>query len=186
MSYWHQVNEIAMHEDVKSVLDVGPGTDFLKSNLKVFRPEIKYVSLDFAKDVSPDIVGEVTNIPSQEGSYDLVSAFQVLEHIKFSDFELALSEISRVTKKYAVISLPDSSPTVFFQLKIPMIPLIKFAFKIPFYKKHEFNGQHYWEVGKAGYSNKSILSIMSKHFDIKKHFVPFENQYHRFYILEKK
>ena len=57
------------------------------------------------------------------------------------------------------------------------------SFKLPLPIKHKFNGQHYWEIGKKGYSTKKIRKIIKKYFKIQKEFIPFENQYHHFYIL---
>lgn len=186
MSYWHQANEISSRSDIGAVLDVGPGTNFLADVLKIHRPDIKYSTLDIAEDVAPDYVGSVTAIPLQDKSFDAVCAFQVLEHIKFEDFEIALNEIKRVTKKYAFISLPHFGPSVEFQLKFPFLPRVKVAFKIPFYQKHSFGGQHYWEIGKRGYSTRVVRKLIAEHFDIIDEYVPFENQYHRFFILKVK
>lgn len=184
VSYWHQTKEISSRKDITKVLDIGPGTDFLSLNLKINRQDIEYKTLDIADDIKPDFTGSVTNIPLPDNSFDAVCAFQVLEHINFSDFEKALQEMKRVSKKYVFISLPHFGPSFELQLKIPLIPRIKISSKIPWPRKHFFGGQHYWEIGKKGYSPKKIRSIIESNFNIIDEYVPFENQYHRFYILE--
>lgn len=184
-SLWYQLNEIISRKEISSVLDIGPGSKFLKTNLELFRPDISYQSLDIAADQNPDIVGSVTDIPLDDKAVDLITAFQVLEHIEFSDFETALKELKRVTKKYVFISLPHNQPSFDFECKLPGIKRFKFAYKFPFLAKHEFNGQHYWEVGKKGYGAKKITAIFKKHFRVLSEYVPHENQYHHFYILEK-
>lgn len=186
MSYWYQTKEIVGRQDIKSILDVGPGTTMLENILKTHRPDVSYTTLDLAEDVKPDIFGSVTKIPLEDNSYDAVSAFQILEHIEFSDFETALSELKRVSRKYVFISLPHFGPSIEFWIKLPFFKRIKLSLKVPYPMKHVFGGQHYWEVGKNGYSAKKIRKIMSKHFDIVDEYVPFENQYHHFYILEIK
>lgn len=183
ISYYYQTKEIVKREDIMNVLDIGPGTSFLKDILKIHRPDISYKTLDIAADLDSDFQGSVTAIPTQAKSFDAVCAFQVLEHIEFSDFEKALLEMKRVSRKYVFISLPHFGPSIEFLMKIPFIPRVRFALKIPFYKKHSFQGQHYWEVGKMGYSAKKIRLILDKHFKFIDEYVPFENQYHRFYIL---
>lgn len=185
MSYWYQTNEITSRPDIKSVLDIGPGTNFLRNVVNIVRPDIEYKTLDIAADVKPDFVGGVTEIPLTENSYDLVSAFQVLEHLEFSDFEKALQEMKRVSKKYVFISLPHFGPQLTFSCKMPFLSKIQFAFKIPWPKELVFNGQHYWEIGRKGYSTKRIREVMKKYFILKNEYVPFENQYHRFFVLEK-
>jgi ubiquinone/menaquinone biosynthesis C-methylase UbiE len=142
--------------------------------------------MDIDADLNPSLVGSVTHIPQADASHDLVCAFQVLEHIQFEDFETGLEEMKRVSKKYVFISLPHNVPSIDFQLKVPLLKRFSFALKIPYGQKHVFKGQHYWEVGKRGYSAKKIFSILAQHFDVLDEYVPLENQYHHFYILQKK
>lgn len=185
MSYYHQVYELARRKDINSVLDIGPGTTFLKSVLHIHRPTLTYKSIDVAQDVNPDFIGSVTKLPFSDEQFDVVCAFQVLEHIKFEDFELALEEMNRVSARYVFLSLPHFGPSFELWIKIPFVKRFKFACKIPFPKKHRFNGQHYWEIGKKNYNARSIKRILKKHFILLDEYVPFENQYHHFYILEK-
>ena len=186
MSYWYQTKEISSKADITSVLDVGPGTTFMHDILKIHRPDIEYKTLDIAQDIQPDFIGEVTAIPLPDDSYDAVTAFQVLEHIQFSDFEPALLEMRRISRKYVFLSLPHFGTSIELQFRIPPFKRVQFFFKIPRPKTHVFGGQHYWEIGKKGYSPKKIRDIMQKHFIILNEYVPFENQYHHFYIMEKK
>ncbi len=185
MSYWYQTKEISQRKDILTVLDVGPGTTFLKDVLRVHRPDIAYTTVDVAEDVLPDVIGSVTKLPFADNSFDAVCTFQVLEHIAFSDFEIALKEMKRVSKKYVFVSLPHFGPSFEFWFKIPFIKRIKLSFKVPFRKNHVFGGQHYWEIGKRGYSPRKIRQILQKYFNIVSEYVPFENQYHHFYIMEK-
>ena len=186
MSLWYQLNEVVPRSDITKLLDVGPGSTFFKDALQSFRSDLQYESLDIASDVQPDHIGSVTSIPLPDGSYDAVCAFQVLEHIQFTDVETALLEMSRVSKKYIFISLPHNVPSFDFQIKFPGLKRWTIAVKQPFGRRHTFAGQHYWEVGKRGYSAKKIKSIFAQHFTIIADYVPFENQYHHFYILQKK
>lgn len=186
MSYWYQTEEISKRPDIISLLDVGPGTTFMQDVLRIHRPDISYKTLDIAEDLHPDVIGGVTNIPLPDASFDLVSAFQVLEHIKFDDVETALLEMKRVSKKYVFVSLPHFGPSVEFLLKLPFLKRMRCSFKIPYAPEHVFRGQHYWEIGKAEYSTKRIRTLMAKHFTILDEYVPFENQYHHFFIMQKK
>jgi ubiquinone/menaquinone biosynthesis C-methylase UbiE len=185
MSFWYQTKAVVERPDITTMLDVGAGTDFLRTLLSAHRPDVTYQTLDIAADLQPDVVGSVTSIPLPDNSFDAVSAFQVLEHIEFSDFEPALLEMKRVSKKYIFISLPHSAPTFDFQLKVPGFKRLSFYFRFPWHRKHVFKGQHYWEIGKKGYSAKKILAILEKHFTVMDQFSPMENLYHQFYILEK-
>lgn len=182
-SYYHQINE-SLKLEPKNILEIGAGDKFFGNYIKS-NTGIEYKNLDIANDLNPDTLGSVDDMPVADNSFDLVCAFEVLEHLPFEKFEKCLNELKRVSKKYIVISLPHFGPPVKFLIKLPFLPKISFAFKIPFARKHTFNGQHYWEIGKRGYSSRAIRGILKKYFVVEKEFVPFENQYHRFYILTK-
>lgn len=182
-SYYYQLREI-LEQRPSSVLEVGVGDGVVKQYL-LNNTNVTYKSLDIAEDLDPDIVGSVENIPLLDDSVDIVVAYEVLEHLPFEKFEKTLSELKRVSRNTVIISLPHFGPPVKFSFKIPFLPEIRFAFKIPFPKKHVFNGEHYWEIGKRGYSVRKIRSLIKKCFIIQKEFIPFENQYHHFFILSR-
>jgi ubiquinone/menaquinone biosynthesis C-methylase UbiE len=183
-SYFYQLREV-LSVSPANILEVGVGDgvlrDYIRNNTK-----IEYTSIDVAEDLNPDALGSVTAMPFADRSFDAVVAYEILEHIPFEELPQALAEIKRVSRKYVVLSLPHFGPPVKFCLKLPFLPEIKLAFKLPYPKKHVFNGQHYWEIGKKGYSPAKIRQTISEHFDILKEFVPWENQYHHFFVLEKK
>jgi SAM-dependent methyltransferase len=182
-SYYYQLRETFALKP-GSVLEIGAG-DYVYKNYLTHNSSVTYKSLDIAEDLKPDIIGSIDNMPVPDQSYDLVVAFEVLEHMPFERFEKNISEIHRVSKKNAIISLPHFGPPVKLNFKLPFLPEIKYAFKIPFPKKHVFNGQHYWEIGKKDYPVKLVREKIQKYFHIKKEFIPYENQYHHFFVLEK-
>lgn len=182
-SYWHQLEETLSFKPT-SVLEIGAGSNIIGPILS--KEGILYRTLDIAEDLEPDFVGSVDAMPVTDASYDIVCAFEILEHLPFEKFEQSVKEIHRVAKTGAVISLPHFGPPVKFLIKIPFLPEIKFAWKVPYPRAHVFNGQHYWEIGKHGYPVHRIRAVLEKYFTVTKEFVPFENQYHHFFILVKK
>lgn len=181
VSYYFQLKEVLAFNP-KSVLEVGVGDrvfgDYIKNNTI-----IRYTSVDVAKDLRPDVVADVTALPFKNGEFDVSCAFEVLEHIHFESFEKAIREISRVSKRAVIISLPHFGPSCEFAFKIPFVKRIKIAFKLPIHPKHVWNGEHYFEIGKKGYEIDKIRDILKKHFVIVNDFIPFENQYHHFFVL---
>ena len=182
-SYWYQLDEILKLKPT-SVLEIGVGTNVFGSYLKR-NTDIKYFSMDIADDLHPDIFGNIEKIPLENNSIDVVCVFEVLEHLPFEKFENVLKELKRVSKNYVVISLPHFGPMIKFSFKLPFLKEIKIAFKIPYYLEHKFNGQHYWGIGKKGYSSGMIKEVMNTvGYKIVKDFIPYENSYHHFYILD--
>ena len=182
ISYWHQINEVLKLKP-EDVLEIGIGNRTVSDCLKKHGLNVK--TLDIDKNRNPDIIGNVESMSLKNNSFDLILCAEVLEHLPFEKFEQCLSELRRVSKRNVVLSLPHFGPPIKISFKIPFIKEIKIAFKIPYSPKHKIGGVHYWEIGKKGYSSRKIRNIIKRYFKIKKEFIPFENQYHHFYILEK-
>ncbi len=180
-SYYHQLEEIVATKPT-SVLEIGAGDETVKRYMQKLGVG-KYVTMDIADDLAPDIKGSITAIPLEDKSFDTVCAFEVLEHIPFEEVSQALSELARVAKKYVLVSVPHFGPPVRVQIKIPFLPQLTLFKKIPFPKTHVFNGQHYWELGKKGYPVRRLRELMRDTFSIEKEFVPDDNAYHHFFVL---
>jgi hypothetical protein len=181
VSYYWQLKEV-LAQKPSSVLEVGVGDrvfgSFIKNNTTV-----SYTSLDVALDLHPDVAGSILKIPFADKSFDVACAFEVLEHLPFKDFDTAVGELVRVARTHVVISIPHFGPTFSFSLKIPFLPQMRFAVKIPFPKRHPFNGQHYWEAGKRGYPISLIREKLSSRGELVRDFVPFGSPYHHFFVL---
>jgi len=182
-SYYFQIREILALQPA-SMLEVGTGDGFLGRFVKS-ATGIAYHSLDIASDLEPEIVGSVEAIPLRDGAVDVVVAFEVLEHLPFEGFVPALREMRRVTRSHVFISLPHFGPRPKVALKVPGMRELRLAAKLPFPRAHTFHGQHYWEIGKRGYSVGRIRSVLRGMFAIQKDFLPFETQYHHFFLLRK-
>ncbi len=182
-SYYYQLKEV-LKCNPKSILEVGVG-DKVFGNYVKENTNIKYASLDIAKDLHPDIIGSVFDIPCGDGAYDVVCCFEVLEHVSYSDVQKALSELTRVAKKAVIISVPHFGPRTQFFLKLPFLPEIKFALKVPWKREHIFNGEHHWELGKKDFPADNFKKLVRKYGKIVNDFIPFENQFHHFYVIYK-
>lgn len=73
------------------------------------------------------------------------------------------------------------------KIRLPYFKIIKWQIKFSLFPiKHAFDGQHYWEIGKAGYGLNRVKNIILKSgFKIKKDYIAFEFPYHHFFVLEK-
>ena len=181
-SYWHQIDEV-LKLNPGRVLEIGVGNSTTSNYLKSLG--VNLITMDIDEKLGSDVKGNILEMPFKDNVFDIILCAEVLEHLPFNDFEKGLAELNRVTKKYVVLSLPHFGPTIKFSFKIPFIMEKKVAFKVLFPKKHKFNCEHYWEIGKRGYPFKKNKGVIEKYFKIQKKFIPFENQYHHFFILEK-
>lgn len=181
-SYFYQMESIFKIQP-KNVLEIGSGVGVIK---KLIPQSIKYIDVDISKELSPEIVASVEHLPFRESSFEMVCCFQVLEHLPFDKFPALLEELKRVSLKYVYISLPFANHKFMIDIYLPRIKNITIDLLIPmFYRKHNFDGQHYWEIGKKGYPGKRIKNIIKEKFKIISTFTPKENFFHTFYLLEK-
>jgi SAM-dependent methyltransferase len=184
-SYWHQIAEIAELQP-GSVLEVGPGNGLVASYLRA--RGLGVTTLDIDGRLRPDVVGSIRAIPFPDQTFHSVVAFEVLEHLPYADFVLALAELHRVAKKYAVVSLPDSNRVYRCSIQVPRLGEMKRLVPLPRLRPpaHRFDGQHHWEIGKAGYGLRRVVSSIDRSgFRLLKTFRVFEMPYHRFFVLGK-
>lgn len=185
ISYWHQIHEIVSHEP-QSILEIGIGNGLVSNYLKYIGYNI--VTIDIDRRLHPNIAGSVLNTPFQANSFDLVACFEVLEHIPYDKFTQALSELHRITSGYVILSVPDCTSVYPVYIHIPKLGALRTLIPIPRLKapRHEFDGEHYWEIGKEGYSIETITEkIKNTGFEITKTYRVFEIPYHHFFVLNK-
>ncbi len=182
ISYFYQF-DLIRQTGAKTVLEVGIGNGTLANYLK--SNGIDVTTCDFDKSLQPDKVGDIRNLPFKNEEFDVVVAFEVLEHLPFEDFVLAISELHRVSKKYVIISIPYSS--LFFEMTFNSPRFLKrIHLHIPyFFLKPQKSMHHCWEMGRKGYSAGRIRRVLSKWFKITKEVRPYMNVSHHFFVLEK-
>ncbi len=185
ISYWHQINEINTRKP-RSVLEIGIGNGLTSYYLK--QRGIDITTLDIDRQLHPDIVGSILEIPFQDNSFDLIACFEVLEHIPYEKLPQALDELHRVSRRHVILSLPNCNRIYSLCFHIPMVGTLKRLIPLPRLRPlhHTFDGEHYWEIGKAGYPLQKILQdVKNAGFDIIKTYRVFEVPYHHFIVLNK-
>ncbi len=181
-SYYYQLKYIR-EINPERFLEIGTGTGILK---RLIPEEIKYFNVDIGKELNPDVIATVEHLPFRDDTFKLIGCFQVLEHLPFDKFSMLLEEIKRVSSKYILISLPYANHKFRLEITLPRSKRIDWKIIIPmFYKKHKFDGQHYWEIGKKNYPVKKIKAILKRKFKVMSIYTPAENTYHTFFLLEK-
>lgn len=190
ISYFYQI-DIIKECRPKKILEIGVGNKTVYNYLKQNSYDV--VSCDFDKSLRPDCVADARDTPFKEKSFDLILICEVLEHIPFDQIDKALGDLHRITKRYVIVSVPYASTTISCTLRFPLVEKIfgrKFLspfIRIPyFWKKIEFSGEHYWELGRKNYSINRVRKTFRKKFKIIKEVRPALNHYHHFFVLEKK
>jgi SAM-dependent methyltransferase len=191
ISYFYQVDlaQDLAGKDSK-ILEIGKGNGFFSDYMK--KNGYNVATCDFDKNLQPDIVADVRSLPLTDASFDLVTAFEVLEHLPFEDVPKALAELARVAKKRVILSLPYRSTGLEWVLKFPGIrtifgrPLLSLFLRIPL----KFGGikvsrQHFWEIDCWQWRLSKIRKLLRKNFRIVKEIRPPLNHYHLFFVLEK-
>lgn len=185
ISYWYQLTTIIKYKP-KNVLEVGIGNKIVSDLLKKFNCEVTTVDID--KELKPDYVASIENLPFPNNSFDIVCAFEILEHLPFKKFENSLKEMKRVSRNKIIFSIPDVQPSIYFCFKVTAVPRIKFQLNLPniIKRRHKFNGQHYWELNKEDTGFRKVKSIFNNlNLELIDHFRIKENPYHHFFILQK-
>jgi ubiquinone/menaquinone biosynthesis C-methylase UbiE len=182
-SVWHQIDEV-IRLNPRSVLEIGPGAGVFKNTAYLFG--VKVETLDLDPELMPDYVGSATALPFGDGTFDVVCAFQMLEHLPYESALVAFKEMARVSRKDIVISLPDSKAVWRYSLQVPKFGDFKFLFPKPFAKPrvHEFDGEHHWEVGKKDYSLEKVIADFSAVCPLASTYRVHDNPYHRFFIFK--
>ena len=186
MSTWHQVTEI-LDLGPSKMLEIGPGRGYLESLIKNFGIDVETVDLD--QTLNPTFCGNLESHNLSDNSYDLVCAFQVLEHLPYQESLSLLGEMLRISKKDVLISIPNLKTRYPISITFPKIGEKRFYLeKFFFFKKEfEFNGQHYWELEcKQVPLKKFIHDVRYKlNANVIKEFRVAENGYHHFFVLSK-
>lgn len=154
LGYWHQADEI-LRRKPENVLEVGIGNGFLHRYLRARAVNIH--TLDFDGRLEPDTVGSVLELPFADKSFDAACCFETLEHLPWKDFPKALAELTRVARRWVLLSLPDVSP--YMRLTFDLGPFhVRRLHTLPSLRPrpHAFDGEHYWEIGKLGYPIRRV------------------------------
>ena len=181
-SYWHQIDEVVSLKP-RRILDIGIGNRFVANYLR--QRGYALTSLDVDYRLKPDLCGSVLAMPVQPGYFDLITCFQVLEHLPYEQFTSALNEFRRLSGKHVLISVPDSSPLFRLWIQIPKIGDFTRLVPLPFKRRirHRYDGHHYWHVGHLETPLKRVSGdIRRAGFGIVKNYRVFEF-YHRIFLL---
>ena len=150
--------------DTETVLEVGTGEGNILNRLNQIKRftrlegiDISSEAIDTAKKLLPSLkfsLGSAYELSYKDEEFDMLVLLEVLEHLE--DYEKALSEIKRVSKKYVLISVPVEPLWRMFNVA-------RFSY-LPSFGNTPGHIQH-WD-------KKSFLSLIEKYFKVEKILYP--------------
>jgi hypothetical protein len=177
-SYWYQIQSIIKAQP-QSVLLVGIGNGVVPDYLRSLG--IKVICMDIREDLKPDVKGDVRKIAElvESKSVDVVCAFQVLEHLPYTDFVPTLKQMASVARLWVIISLPQQGkPTALSILWNKKRWIWARVSKIRFNQKHK---SHRWEIDAKGHSLTTITQALQSVFLNCNYYTCPDNPYHGFF-----
>jgi len=100
----------AIPDDCRSVLDIGCGDGRITNALAATGADVVGVdlSLEALRYVQASkVLASVDALPFRNASFDIVLCTELLEHLPFTVYHKALSEVARVSRNYILVSVPD-------------------------------------------------------------------------------
>ncbi len=181
-SYFTQVDEV-LRLNPQTCLEIGVGNGIVTQALRGNGVQVTTLDLDAA--LKPDLVGSVEKIPCADGSFDVVVCAEVLEHLPFEKLETCLRELSRVSKVGCIVSIPHWGRTLRLILDLPVLPKIRWTWKLPLRSALAPGGEHFWELGRKGVDGKEVTKMMARHFKVERDWILTWMPYHHFFRLKK-
>ncbi len=189
ISYYHQLDYIRRNNP-KSVLVIGVGDDIIPGLLR--KGVERVTTLDIDEALQPDVVADIRDMPLPDNSYDVVCAFQVLEHLPWEDQDKIMSEMARISRDVAIIGIPHRRVGFEMVFKFPFIRtllkrhFLRVAFLVPTkFQGYEASGQHYWEIDWYTTKLSAVRAVFRKYFTIVEEQTPVLDPYRRFFYLKK-
>ena len=183
-SVWHQLDEVLKLQPQR-VLEIGPGPGVFKAAAAAFGVRVETLDPDPA--LQPDHVGSATALPFADASFDVVCAFQMLEHLPYEAALGAFGEMVRVARCHVVISLPDARRAWRFAFHVPRVGTVEKLVLKPTLglKPHVFDGEHHWEVNKRETPLARVVADFSARCPLVRTYRVAELPYHRFFVFRR-
>ncbi|MEK7630441.1 MAG: methyltransferase domain-containing protein [Patescibacteria group bacterium] len=185
VSYWYQIGEVLKCKPAR-VLEIGIGNNFVARYLR--EKGLDVTTVDHDERLHPDVVADIRSLPFEDRVFDVVTAYEVIEHLEYKDFPSVLKELARVSSKKVIISLPDATRVGRIEFPIPGVTKIQLLVTVPLFpRSHSFTkGGHFWEIGKKDYPLSRVLQTMKDSgLILESTYRVYENPHHRFFVLKR-
>jgi ubiquinone/menaquinone biosynthesis C-methylase UbiE len=131
-------------------------------------------TFDIDHTFDPDVLGSVHDMPMfGDREFDVVIASHVLEHLAVAYLDRAVDEIARVGR-FALVYLPVAGRHAELRLKPGfknidisiVVDLFNFLRRLDGVTSPFCQGQHFWEIGRRGFSVRQIRRRFERRFEV--------------------
>lgn len=159
--YWENVintfKEYYNLSNKSKILDIGCAKGFMLFDFQRLIPGITIEGIDVSeyaiknakKEIQQNLqVANALKLPFEDNSFDLVISITTLHNLNKKDFEIAIQEINRVTKKDAFITLDaytnDAEKKAMEAWNLTALTMMHTDEWKDFFSKVNYNGDYYW------------------------------------------
>jgi len=158
--YWYQqklMEGLVGRQDNEKLLEIGVGSGFTANYCR--SKGLDVTTLDIDAEKKPDIVANAVNYVFDK-KYQHLLAFEVFEHIPYSEFEKFIYRIPDFISLYVFLSLPSNKKPVFsLNLKLPKLKPFLVEWRISAGKIS--TEAHHWELDYKEYSTGRVEALFS-------------------------
>ena len=196
ITYWYQFKEISALSP-KNLLEVGVGTGLVTSYLQWCGVNVK--TFDINESLSPDILGSILDAKStvELSAYDVVLCARVLHHLPFDKFSDALFNLSEISKKHVVLTLPVEDASFYISMRYTSSKFFTRSISFPLFikkilfllkqgAKKEERQSSLWKINDSNERSMDVITtIINENFTIIDSYGIPEDKAHHVFVLEK-
>ena len=193
-------------DSIQSILEIGPGSGYFSSIAKNLGYDVK--TADLKSRTNPDYLGDFREVDIPE-RFDLVAAFEMLQHLPYEDLPATLEKIAGLSSRYVFISVPARVHRFGLSVDIPRVlaprrlglgwlrgsHTLSMTWEWPrnadpsesnWKGREDCWNPHYWEVGRKSYPRSRLLSeIKASGLNVLWHKYNPSHTHHLFVMAEK-
>jgi hypothetical protein len=194
---------IELGDEPKSVLEIGPGRGYFRVMGELLGYDVSTLDLD--PENQPDYDCDIAEL-DMAGGFNVVCAFEVLEHMPYESSLKMFTEMLRLSSKWVVVSVPIKRNTWSLRVQIPERFIRRrfgttwlrggkyFSIRTELPKRSDLSlpeegnwKPHHWELGRSSYpTGRLVRDLSNLGATLVQQFTNPSHDYHEYFVFEKK